>query len=357
VTCCALVLRPPSPAAIALVAALGVRIHVLPLGLVGALPALGRALLGDPRPLQVLLYWRAQARRGIERLLASGGFDVVHAQLLRSADYLPHPGGPPVVVDLVDALSLNLDRRARLERGPVGKLAAWEARRVARAEQALLARAAAGLVVSETERRALGGGERVRVVPNGVDLESFPLRGARPPGARVLFAGNLGYFPNVDAACWLADEIFPRIRAAEPGADLRLVGARPARAVRRRARRPGVAVAGQVLAMAPELAAAAVAVIPMRAGSGLQNKVLEALAVGTPVVSTTRAVAGLEARNAEHLLVADEAADIAAAAVTLLRDPQLAEALARAGRALVEQRYRWEDSAAAVEASWNAAVR
>jgi glycosyltransferase involved in cell wall biosynthesis len=109
--------------------------------------------------------------------------------------------------------------------------------------------------------------------------------------------------------------------------------------------------------MAPELAAASLAVIPLRAGSGLQNKVLEALATGTPVVTTPRATEGLDVRPGEHLLVAEDAAGLADVAIAVLRDPGRAQALARAGRALVERRYRWEDSAAGVEAAWVAAMQ
>ena len=146
------------------------------------------------------------------------------------------------------------------------------------------------------------------------------------------------------------------MRAAVPEAELRLVGARPARGVRALSRLPGVSLGTAVPDMAPELRAATVAIVPLRAGSGVQNKVLEAMAVGTPVVATPRAAAGLDVRAGEHLLVAEDAAGLAAAARILLRDPARARTLARAARTLVEERYRWEDSAAAVEQAWRAAV-
>jgi glycosyltransferase involved in cell wall biosynthesis len=127
--------------------------------------------------------------------------------------------------------------------------------------------------------------------------------------------------------------------------------------VRRLAMRPGVSLAADVAAMAPEIASGAVTIIPMRSGSGLQNKVLEAMAVGTPVVATPRAIAALAVRPGEDLLVADDAAGIAAAVVDLLGDPDRARTMARAARAVVERRYRWEDCAAGVEAAWASAVR
>jgi len=353
VTCCILAWRRPPADALNAVAALGVRVEVVPLGFAGIVPALVRVLAGDPRPLQVLLFTRRRARTRLAALVAER-FDVVHAQLLRGlADLAPTAG--PLVVDLIDALSANVARRAALEGGLPAPILAHEAARLARAEAALVARGGPCLVVSARERAALGDPWNVRVVPNGVDAAAFPYRPDARPAARLVFAGNLGYFPNVDAAMWLARDVLPRVRAAVPAAELRLVGARPARRVRALAALPGVSLAAAVPEMAPELAAASLAVIPLRAGSGLQNKVLEALATGTPVVTTPRATEGLDVRAGEHVLVAEDAAGLADAAIALLRDPGRAQALARAGRALVERCYRWEDSAAGVEAAWVAA--
>jgi sugar transferase (PEP-CTERM/EpsH1 system associated) len=356
VTCCALLGREPPLALRAEVEALGVRLEVVRVDMIGAGPALARAFLGDRRPLQVLLYDRPATRRRIAGLIAAGGFDVVHAQLVRTASYLPDADGPPVVIDLIDALSANMVRRARQERGPLAPVAAWEATRLARFERELVDRAARSLVVSAGERDALGGGPRVAVVANGVDLDAFPFSDRPRPPARLLFFGNLGYFPNVDAARWLAAEIYPRVRAEIPAAELRLAGARPARAVRALTRLQGISLAAAVPAMAPEVAAATVAVVPMRAGTGLQNKVLEAMAVGTPVVATPAVAAALDARPGEHLLVAEDAAGLAAATVALLRDPARARAMAAAARAMVARHYRWEDSAAGVEGAWASAV-
>jgi sugar transferase (PEP-CTERM/EpsH1 system associated) len=355
VTVCALVLGRPRPEDVEAVHALGVRVDVVPLGIATGAVALA-AGLADATPLQVHLFRRPRALAHVRALVARERFDLVHAQLVRTGSYWPDGLHPPVVLDLVDALSANFARRAARERGLLGRVWALEERRLRRYEQSLVARAAATLVVAEPERAAVGGG-RVHVVPNGVDLERFPfVASGRIPG-RIVFAGNLGYFPNVDAACWLVEEILPAVRVRVPDASVHLVGARPSARVRALATRPGVSLAADVPAMAPEIATGTVTVIPMRSGSGLQNKVLEAMAVGTPVVTTPQVVAALAARDGEHLLVGSTTDELAAAAASLLATGTArARDLAGAAHALVERTYGWEASAAAVEAFWQRAV-
>ena len=333
----------------------GVRIEHVPLSRFGAVAAVARVVVGDPQPLQTLLYRRPTAHAQLAALMIRERFDLVHAQLIRVGAYLPGAAGPPVVIDLIDAISENMRRRAARSPQPLGWIFDWEARRVARFERQLAEDVAATVVVAP-EDAALIGDRRVHVVPNGVDLDAFPFSPEPRAGARIIFAGNLGYFPNVDAAQWLAHEIFPRVRARVPDAELRLVGARPTRAVRDLADRPGVSVAADVPNMATELAAARVAVLPMRAGTGLQNKVLEALAVGTPVVTTPRAVAALTIRAGEHLLVADDPEGLADATVRLLTSTDEARTLALRGRQLVEERYGWAAPIAALETIWRGAA-
>ena len=159
----------------------------------------------------------------------------------------------------------------------------------------------------------------------------------------------------MDAAHWLVEEILPAVRTRLPDASVHLVGARPTPAIRALATRPGVTLAGDVAAMAPEIATGAVTVIAMRSGSGLQNKVLEAMAVGTPVVTTPQVAAALAIRDGEHALLGSTTAELAAAATALLTDPRRGAHMARTARELVERSYSWEASAAAVECAWHEA--
>lgn len=308
------------------------------------------------RPLQCALYDAWPAQHALATLLGALDFDLVHVQMARLAGLFERLSGLPRVLDLVDALSLNMERRGRLDRGPAAAVARREARRLAALEDRLCAAADAVAISAAPDRARLACGREVVVVPNGVDPDEFPYVDARRDGARIVFGANLGYFPNVDAALWFAREVLPRVRRHVPEARLQLVGARPARALQRLARADAaVELVGPVEHMHPWLARAAVAISPLRAGSGLQLKVLEAMASGTPLVASPASAAALEAEAGVHLEVADDAAGMAAAVVRVLRDRRRARALAARAHALATTRYTWAQAAEQLDAAWSAA--
>jgi sugar transferase (PEP-CTERM/EpsH1 system associated) len=344
----------PRPEALARLGEFCAEIHTLPLGSLGMAAGATRGLLSG-RPLQTAIYDTPRMRRTIHAILAERRHDVVHVQMARMAALLDGAAGTPRVVDLIDALSVNMARRRIFDRGPTRWLAGLEEARLARHERELCRTWDRALVATEVDRAAIGDFPNLIVNSNAVDLGRFAPRECARARDAIVFSGNLGYFPNVDAAVWLAREILPRIRADVPGATSTLVGARPARAVRRLAA-PGahVAVLGPVPDLVPHIASASVAVAPLRAGSGQSLKVLEAMACGTPVVATRRAVEGLAVADGTHLLLADDADTFARQVVRLLREPGLARRLAGAGRALVESRYDWETSVAALDAVYAA---
>lgn len=350
----ALVLDREDALAARALAGLGVRVSWSPA------PAAGRALrvlrhAASALPLQAALFDLDAHRRALSAALAQG-VDVVHVQLVRLAPLLGALGGVPVVVDLVDALSQNIARRAARDRGPTRAFWRMEAGRLRALEADVIARAGHSVVVSEADREALGGGPRLSTVPNGVDGARFAFDGAARANADVVFTGNLGYFANADAAAWFAREAFPRVRAARPDARFLVVGARPSRAVRALGRLAGVSVAGPVDDLAAVIRSARVAVAPLQSGSGQQSKVLEAMACGTPVVASPLALAGIEAVEGRDLLVGADADRLAGAVLELLAEDDLAERLARSGRRLVETIYTWERSAELLQAAYDRAV-
>ena len=316
-----------------------------------------RALPGSV-PLQAAMNDTHAFRSALTELVRTSRFDLAHVLLARMGEMLPLLGSLPCVLDLVDALSVNMAQRARYDAGPMRLLARLEAARLRPYERRLCARVDAAAISSARDRDALGGDlPALHVVANGIDADEFAFSAQARESHRLVFSGNLGYFPNVDAALWFVREVFPLVRAQHPTAELHLVGARPAGVLRRLAETaPGVRLIGPVDDMRSHLSRAAVALAPMRAGSGQQIKILEAMGCGTPVVATSQAMGGLDAMAGRHLLVADDAQTYAEAVSRLLNDSVFAGELARNARRLVEQHYTWKGSAESMEMLWQAAA-
>lgn len=318
-----------------------------------------RTLIGlfDNTPLQVAAFDAVPAAARLDALLQDSKFDLAHVQLARLGPMLSRLHPLPCVLDLVDALSVNMARRARLDRGPMGHVARLEASRLVRYERALCAQARSVAISSGPDRDAIGV-PNIHLLGNGVDLDHFTYSTAGERASNLVFIGNLGYFPNVDAARWLTEQVLPLLIAQRPEVRLRLVGARPVKALQRLAADDAhVELVGPVPDVHPYLMQAAVALVPLRSGSGQQLKLLEAMAAGTPVVASSLSATAINAVANEHLLVADTAEDTAAAILRLLTDADLAARLAKAGRALVEREHSWDSAADKLERLWvNAAA-
>jgi glycosyltransferase involved in cell wall biosynthesis len=178
-------------------------------------------------------------------------------------------------------------------------------------------------------------------VPNGVDVDYFLPRGLECEPDTMVFNGTLHYRPNLDAAYYLVDEIWPLVEQRCPHARLTIVG-RGAEADLRRLRRPNVVVTGEVPDVRPYLERAAVVGVPVRMGGGTRLKVVEALAMGKAMVSTTLGCEGVKALHRKHLWIADDAESFASGVAMLFADAAQATALGLAGRALMEEAYSWD---------------
>jgi sugar transferase (PEP-CTERM/EpsH1 system associated) len=266
-------------------------------------------------------------------------------------------GDAPRVVDLVDLDAEKWRLVAARRRGPMARLYAREARTLAAAETAIARTADLTLLVSLAEAADLGArdgvpGERVAVVPNGVDTAAFDPSRATPrprPADAVVFTGAMDYEPNADAVIWFADAVWPHLRARHPELEFWIVGARPTAAVAALAERDGVVVTGRVDDVRPWLAYAAVAVAPLRLARGLQNKVLEAMAMAKPVVATPAATAGLDAATAGTAVTAGDAPALVREIDALLADPERRRRLGVAGRERMENGWTWRARLAALD--------
>jgi sugar transferase (PEP-CTERM/EpsH1 system associated) len=308
---------------------------------------LSALLLG--RPLSVGYFTDRALERRVAKLTATP-FDVVLASCSSTARYALAARTLPRVLDLVDADSAKWEAYASVASPPRSWLYALEARRL-RAYERFLSRGFRSIVVTtarEARQLDLAAGV-VDTVPNGVDCEWFrpdgePLQRRAP---LIVFTGQMDYFPNVDAVTWFAREVLPRVAVRVNGARFVIVGRRPSEAVRRLGELPNVEVTGEVADVRPHLATAAVLVAPLRIARGIQNKVLEGMASGVPVVTTSEVAAGFEGMPlsaGEDFLVADGSEPFAEAVVRLLLDREAALAMAASARSRVASHCNWERS-------------
>lgn len=265
------------------------------------------------------------------------------------------PSGRPLLMDFVDMDSEKFAAYGSA-RGPMGWIWRREARRLFAFERQVAARAAVSLFVSEAEaalfRKRTGlSVEQVQALENGIDLDHYrPAPHRRGEGPLIAFTGQMDYPPNVEAAGGFARDVMPLVRARYPLARFAIVGRKPNGRLVALHGRDGIDVTGEVADVRPWLASADVVVAPLRIARGIQNKVLEAMAMARPVVASTQAFEGIDAQPGRDLLVAGDARAEADAVIALLADPVRAETIGRAARVRVEQRYAWPARLAPLDA-------
>lgn len=311
--------------------------------------------LAQGRSYRVMAATVPAMQAAIDEAFGRECFDAVFFESVLPAGYRL-PDGVRVIIDQHNIEYELLRRTAAQE--PLGprKLYNWlESCRLAPIELRRCAAADVVLVTSERERQALHRSlpnSFIEVVPNGVDLEFFSRStlpqtthaslSATDTTPRIVFTGAMNYFPNVDAVVSFAHTCWPRIREQVPDAKWLIVGKDPLASVQRLAELPGVTVTGAVPDVRPYLGSATLAIAPLLVGGGTRLKILEAFAMGLPVVATRLGCEGLAVVPGQHLLVADTPEDLADAIVRCLTDAGLSARLGAAGQALAEAKYGWD---------------
>ncbi len=311
-------------------------------------------LLTDRPDMQGRFYSPLYAAR-LADILTHQSFNLVQIESLEMAAYLPviqhQQPATPIIYDSFNA-EFDLQRtiydaeKRDLRRLP-GAVYSWvQWQRLARFERGVCNSVAHVIAVSGTDAdtfRRLAPDSRVSVVSNGIDIDRYARQDSTldlGPHALV-FTGSMSYRPNVDAALWFADHVLDRIRAEVPGARFFAVGSSPHSRLNALRERDDVQITGWVPNVNPFLYAAAVYVVPMRMGSGTRLKLLQAMAAGQAVVSTTTGAQGLHVDDGVQLRLADGEAAFAAAVITLLNDPEQRAALGQAGADYVRRCYDW----------------
>lgn len=308
------------------------------------------------RPLQTVYSWNPRlANQLLDLLNIPGTFDVVHVEHLRGSYYgqyvkskLPHV---PVVWDSVDCISYLFEQASAHGTGGLfGRfITRFELGRTRRMEGKLMGEFDHVFVTSETDKKALldlaspaSKPAPISVLPNGVDLDFFhPNPEVQREAETLVFSGKMSYHANVSMVKFLSAEIMPRVWANKPEVRLVIVGKDPMPEVRALGADPRITVTGTVDDIRPYLWRATLAVVPLVYGAGIQNKILEAMACGTPVVTTSKTLSSLGVTPGRELLVADGADGFSRSILELLNDSKRRSEVGVAGSHYVRQRHDW----------------
>ena len=314
------------------------------------------AFFSGRAPYNVTRYRSADMRRALKELLGRRHFDLVQIEFTMMWQYADLFPTTPVTLD-----AHNIEHKNVQQIGTSATSQLWrqlyliEEKRLRRVEERAWRECRLCFAVSEKERDEIAGfvGNSTKVITaaNGVDTERFQYRPRAHSGKRILFLGGMDYIPNLDAAGHFLSEVFPLIRREEPEARVLMVGGGLGK-LSDLAGLPGVECHESVPEVLPWFYQADLLAVALRQGAGTRIKVLEAFAAGLPVVSTSKGCEGIRGQNGRELLVADTPHDFAAAALKILKDPEVGRSLAQSARSLVEERYTWESAAGIMDQSY-----
>ncbi len=320
-------------------AEIGINVCMLPWRRTTALFSAFMALFNRDMPLQCALFTSSAFRSAIHHNMRNRAYDVVLVTTIR---VLPNLTGTdmPLILDLVDSMALNFRRRVARASFWIRPALQFEQSRVARYERVVAKNAVANFVVSALDREEIGI-PNVYVSPLGIDTERYSKGGAASAPVVVL-SGNMSYRPNIEAAAWMAEKCWPIIRSTVPQATFVIAGSRPAPAIQRLTVDRSIRVTGRVPSMVDVLRSAQVAVAPMQSGSGMQFKILEAMACGIPVITSTLGLGDIKAIPGVDLLVCDSPEEFVTSILSLLRSDELRTKIGNSGFEYIRKNHTWD---------------
>lgn len=297
------------------------------------------------KPFQIIYFESAEFRQKLKQYLNENEIDVIHTQHLRMSQYTENLTGYKRILDLPDAYSLYWERRTKMKSGLFKKLFhKVEFKKVLKYEE-IIKKFDLNLVCSEEDKDFLIDKHKISyidILPNGVDLSSFRNDSHDYSNLdRIIFTGNMDYFPNIDAVQYFVKEIFPSVREIYPAVKFYIVGQKPVEAVKNLASE-NVIVTGFVEDLGAEYKKSAIAVSPIRFGAGTMNKVLEPMAMGIPVVCTEIGFKGLGVKSGEGVLLGKTKEEFTQHILNLLSSKELREKTGRMGTKVIYENYDWD---------------
>ncbi|MFT7359680.1 TIGR03087 family PEP-CTERM/XrtA system glycosyltransferase [Parasphingorhabdus sp.] len=304
------------------------------------------------KPVSVACFDSPEIHAYVAHLIATRTIDCIFVFSGQMAQFIPADFGGRVVMDFGDVDSAKFESYADEGSGPMAWINRREGRLLRAYEKDVAGRADYSLFVSEAEaelfrKRSGSSDARVKAIGNGIDLEFYGAPDVQPEGLEqsgpmILFTGQMDYQPNVQAVQSFSNEVMPDILARFPEARFAIVGRAPAARVKQLDGRNGTIVVGSVDDIRCWIMAADVVVAPLRIARGIQNKVLEAMAMAKPVVASACAAEGIDAISGEHFLIAESVGDEARLVCELLDNPQQARRLGEQAKRLIDTQYSWQ---------------
>lgn len=315
----------------------------------------GRILktLCNGKPFQVNMYYSRRHASELKRLSERINPDLAHFQTVRSAVYERAAGNVPKVLDMVDLMSLNMSRRGARERFYLKWLFHLEGKLLKRYEKYIYGAFERVVLVSEADAMA-SDLPSIAVNSNGTVFAETP-EGRHLSMTRentAVFHGNLSYFPNSEAALYLAENIWPEIKKKHPELSLQIIGRNPQQRLRRLNGKNGIEITGYVADVASYLRKAKLGIYIMHSGTGMQNKILEALACGVPIVASDRALQGFSDLTEREVLVSRSEAEIFTNVDRILAEDGFGNSLGTAGSDRVRDFYTWRHNVDRLEMIW-----
>ena len=301
---------------------------------------------GDP--LSVRSFYSVEFQRRVNVLLSSEPIDLIFLYSSAMAQYVKKERSIPKMMDFVDVDSEKWSLYVKFHQFPLSWVYQLEAQRLAKYEEEVANSCDCSLFVTNNEAEKLRErvkGRPISVITNGVDLDFFQTSGKPTPQEsppRLIFVGAMDYFPNIDAVNFFSTEIFPIVRESIPDIRFTIVGRNPSSKVKLLETIPGITVAGGVKDIRPFLEQAWVSLAPLRIARGIQNKILEAMAMGLPIVGTSQAFEGMNLSSDDGIRVANSPEEMAGEILQLLNNSQLRMACSRQVRRYVERCHRWD---------------
>ncbi len=344
---CALSDSPVHPEAINELKGFCNEVHIIPISKPGMVWNVIKAFFNG-KPLQVGYFYRCKARKRINALIENCKPDHIYCQLTRVSEYVKN-SKIPKTLDYQDIFSMGSKRQAETSSFLMRQFFMMEYRRLLRYEYHIFNKFDHKTIISRPDRDLIPhpSFEDVVIIPNGVDHEFFkPLE--RQKTHDIVFTGNMGYPPNIDAARFIAGEIFPLVLRQFPEATLLLAGANPSSKVQA-LQASNITVTGWLPDIRDSYASSRLFIAPMRIGTGLQNKLLEAMAMGLPCITSELANQALGAKENDEILIGNTAEEYANHIIRILQNEKYARTLAQNGNTFVKRVFSWENSTSVLE--------